>query len=67
MPEFQIVFVHTRRHDGLLDLRSTEPEISALIRPYTRPHAPLGFLVAPSRAGEHCTLLPRVDTAADVI
>ena len=51
MPDFQIVFVHTRRHDGLLDLRSIELEIPALIRPHTRPHVPLGFLASPSRAG----------------
>ena len=34
---------------------------------HTTLHTPLGFLAAPPRASEHCTLLPRADTAADVI
>ena len=34
---------------------------------HTTLHAPPGFLAAPPRASEHCTLLPRADTAADVI
>ena len=33
--DFQIVFVHTRRHNGLLVHRSTKPAISALIWAYT--------------------------------
>ena len=51
IPDFQIVFVHTRHHDGLLVHRSTEPETPALIRPYMRPQAPLGFLASPAHAG----------------
>ena len=51
IPDFQIVFVHTRHHDGLLVHRSTELKTPALIQPYTRPHAPLGFLASPARAG----------------
>ena len=30
-------------------------------------HAPPGFLAAPPHTGKHCTLLPHVNTAADVI
>ena len=61
MPDFQIVFVHTRRHDFLLDLRSTKPEIPALIRPNTRPYASLGFLASSSRAGGLSTRLTRAE------
>ena len=58
---------YTRRPDGLVIHRSTWVENLVVIRCCTRRHAPLGFLAAPPRAGEHCMLLPRVDTAADVI
>ena len=50
---------YTRRPDGLLIHRFRESEIPALIRPYTRPHAPLGFLASPSRASGLSTRLPR--------
>ena len=52
---------YTRRPEGLLVHRSTEPEIPTLIRPYTCPHAPLGFLASPSRAGGLSTRLPRAE------
>ena len=58
---------YTRHHEGLLVHRSTWPENLVVIRRCTRHHAPPGFLVAPSRAGEQCTLLPRADNSADVI
>ena len=58
---------HTRRQDGLVVHRSTWPENLVVIRPCTCHHAPPGFLAAPPRAGEHCSLLPCADTAADVI
>ena len=58
---------HTRRQDNLVVHRSTWPENLVVIRYYTRHHVPPGFLAAPPRASEHCTLLPRADTAADVI
>ena len=41
---------YTRCPDGLLVHRSTEPEIPALIRTYTRPHAPLRFPASLARA-----------------
>ena len=58
---------HTRYPDGLVVHRSTWPENMVVIRRCTRHHAPPGFLAAPPCAGEHCTLLPRADFAADVI
>ena len=58
---------HTCRQDGLIVHRSTWPENMVAIRRHTRHHAPPGFLAAPPHAGEHCMLLPRADTAADVI
>ena len=38
---------YTCHPKGLHVHRSSEPETPALIRPYTRPHAPLGFLASP--------------------
>ena len=49
---------YTRRPEGLHVHRSSEPETPALIRPYTRPHTPLGFLASSSRAGSLSTHLP---------
>ena len=47
---------YTCRPDGLVVHRSTWPENLVVIRCRTRHHAPPGFLAAPPRAGEHCTL-----------
>ena len=58
---------YMRRPDGLVVHRSTWPENLVVIRRCMRYHAPPGFLAAPPRAGEHYTLLPRTDTATDVI
>ena len=66
-PDFHIVFVHTRRHDGLVDHQFAYWRNMAFNWCCTRLHAPPGFLASPPRAGEHCTLLPSVDSAADVI
>ena len=66
-PDFQIVFVHTRRHDGLVDHRSAYWRNMAFNRCCMRLHAPTGFLAAPPRASEHCTLLSCADSTADVI
>ena len=52
---------YTRRPKGLHVHRSSELETPALIRPYTRPHAPLGFLASPSRAGRLSTRLPHTE------
>ena len=58
---------HTCCQDGLIVHRSTCPENLVVIRCCTHHHAPPGFLAAPPRTGEHCMLLPRADTAVDVI
>ena len=58
---------YTRCLDGFVVHRSTWPKNLVVIRRCTRRHAPPGFLAAPPRADEHCMLLPRADTAADVI
>ena len=52
---------YTRCPDGLLVHRFTELETPAHIRPYTRLHAPLGFLASPSRVGGLSTRLPRAE------
>ena len=57
----RLSFRYTCRPDSLLVHRSTEPETPALIWPYTRPHAPLGFLASPSRAGGLSMRLPRAE------
>ena len=59
IPNFQIVFVHTRRHDDLFVHQSTEPEILALIRAYTRFQDFWHILHAPMD-------LAHVETIADV-
>ena len=58
---------HTCCQDGLVVHRSTWPENMVVIRCCARHHAPPRFLTTPPRAGEHCTLLPRADSAANVI
>ena len=65
--DFQIVFVHTRRHDGLLVHRFTWPENLVVKRCRTRLHAPPGFLTSPPRAGEHAHSCHASKSAADVI
>uniref|UniRef100_A0A7N2L108 GH18 domain-containing protein n=1 Tax=Quercus lobata TaxID=97700 RepID=A0A7N2L108_QUELO len=49
---------YTRRHDGLLVHRSTEPEILGLNRAHTRLHAPPYFPASHPRAGFSVTRLP---------
>ena len=47
---------YTRRPNGLVVHRFTWPENLVVIRLCTHLHVPPGFLAAPPRAGEHCTL-----------
>ena len=65
--DFQIVFVHTRRHDGLLVHRFTWPENLVVNRCRTRLHAPPGFLSSPPRAREHARSCHAPKSAADII
>ena len=65
--DFQIVFVYTRRHDGLLVHRFTWPENLVVKRCLTRLHAPPGFLTSPPRASEHARSCHAPKSAADVI
>ena len=67
IPDFQIVFVHTRRHDGLLVHRFTWPENLVVKHCRTRLHAPPGFLTSPPRASEHVRSCHAPKSAADVI
>ena len=65
--DFQIVFVHTRRHDGLLVHRFTWPENLVVNRCRTRLHAPPGFLSSPPCAGEHARSCHAPKSAVDII
>ena len=65
--DFQIVFVHTRRHDGLLLHRFTWLENLVVKRCRTCLHAPPGFLTSPPRADEHTRSCHAPKSAADVI
>ena len=67
IPDFQIVFVHTRRHDGLLVHRFTWPENLVVNRCRTRLHTPPGFLSSPPRAGEHACSCHALKSAADIV
>ena len=51
-----------------IDLPTEEIWLSTTVaHASTRLYVLLGFLASPPRASEHCTLLPRADTVADVI
>ena len=65
--DFQIVFVHTRRHDGLLVHRFTWPENLVVNRCRMRLHTPPGFLSSPPRAGEHACSCHAPKSAADIV